>query len=107
MKLLLALLLAAGLSGCVAYGVPYGSAEVYYGSGSPYYGGGYHGGYYGGAPYVIDQRPVYIQGNSGYPPPRALRDRDRDGVPNRYDRDRDGDGVPNRQDPYPNDPRRR
>lgn len=32
-------------------------------------------------------------------------DRDRDGVPNRYDRDRDGDGVPNRRDRAPNDPR--
>ena len=34
------------------------------------------------------------------------RDRDRDGVPNRYDRDRDNDGVPNRMDTRPNDPRR-
>lgn len=33
-------------------------------------------------------------------------DRDRDGVPNRYDRDRDGDGVPNRYDSNPNNPRR-
>lgn len=40
------------------------------------------------------------------PPPRAERDRDRDGVPNRVDRDRDGDGVPNRYDRRPNDPRR-
>jgi hypothetical protein len=98
MKLLMALLAAAGLSGCVAYGVPYGSAEVHYSTGSPYYGG-----YYGGSPYVIDQRPVYIQGA----PARGYRDRDHDGVPNRYDRDRDGDGVPNRHDAYPNNPRRR
>ena len=28
----------------------------------------------------------------------AMRDRDRDGIPNRYDRDRDNDGVPNRVD---------
>ena len=28
----------------------------------------------------------------------AFRDRDRDGVPNRYDRDRDNDGIPNRVD---------
>jgi hypothetical protein len=34
------------------------------------------------------------------------RDRDRDGVPNRFDRDRDGDGVPNRFDDHPNNPRR-
>jgi hypothetical protein len=48
------------------------------------------------APY--DNRP---------PPPRpGYGDRDRDGVPNRYDRDRDGDGVPNRYDSRPGDPRR-
>ena len=43
-------------------------------------------------------------------PPRhhdyGYRDRDRDGVPNRYDRDRDNDGVPNAYDRRPNDPRR-
>lgn len=33
-------------------------------------------------------------------------DRDRDGVPNRYDRDRDGDGVANRHDYRPNNPYR-
>lgn len=37
---------------------------------------------------------------------RAYGDRDRDGVPNRYDRDRDGDGVPNRFDNAPDNPRR-
>ena len=31
-------------------------------------------------------------------------DRDRDGIPNRYDRDRDNDGVPNRFDERPNNP---
>jgi hypothetical protein len=36
----------------------------------------------------------------------AYRDRDRDGVPNRYDRDRDNDGVPNRFDDRPNNPYR-
>jgi len=36
----------------------------------------------------------------------AMRDRDRDGVPNRFDRDRDNDGVPNRFDAAPNNPRR-
>ncbi|KQW64317.1 thrombospondin type 3 repeat-containing protein [Variovorax sp. Root411] len=44
------------------------------------------------------------------PPPRGQhygnRDRDRDGVPNRYDRDRDNDGVPNRYDRNPNNPYR-
>jgi len=33
-------------------------------------------------------------------------DRDRDGVPNRFDRDRDGDGVPNNRDRAPDNPRR-
>jgi hypothetical protein len=41
------------------------------------------------------------------PPPRAVHDQDRDGVPNRYDRDRDGDGVPNRYDRRPDNPYRR
>ena len=33
-------------------------------------------------------------------------DRDRDGVPNRYDRDRDNDGVPNYADRRPSNPYR-
>ena len=37
-------------------------------------------------------------------PNRYDRDRDNDGVPNRYDRDRDNDGVPNRYDSAPNNP---
>jgi hypothetical protein len=93
MKLLIALLAAAGLSGCVAYG-----GGVY--GGGPYYDGGYYG---NSAPYVVEQ-PVYIQGHRHGP--RGARDRDRDGVPNRADRDRDGDGVPNRHDARPNNPRR-
>jgi len=40
-------------------------------------------------------------------PHGGRRDEDRDGVPNRYDRDRDGDGVPNRYDDRPDNPRRR
>lgn len=40
-------------------------------------------------------------------PNRYDRDLDNDGVPNRYDRDRDGDGVPNRIDDRPNNPYRR
>ena len=83
MKLLIALAAAAGLSGCVAYGGgTYGSADVYYGNAYPAYGYG---------------QPYY---NGTY------RDRDRDGVPNRYDRDRDGDGVPNYRDRRPNNPYR-
>ena len=47
--------------------------------------------------------PLYRSDNrGGY----GYRDRDRDGVPNRYDRDRDGDGVRNSVDRFPNDPRR-
>jgi hypothetical protein len=34
------------------------------------------------------------------------RDRDHDGIPNRFDRDRDGDGVPNRLDRNPDNRRR-
>ena len=41
-----------------------------------------------------------------YEPRRGYGDRDRDGIPNRYDRDRDNDGVPNRYDERPNNPNR-
>ena len=37
---------------------------------------------------------------------RAYGDRDRDGIPNRYDRDRDNDGVPNYADRRPGNPYR-
>jgi hypothetical protein len=30
------------------------------------------------------------------PPPRRLRDRDHDGIPDRYDSDKNGDGIPDR-----------
>jgi hypothetical protein len=94
-KLLIAILATAGLSGCMAYGGgTYGSAGVY--GGSPY-----DGAYY-------DSAPVYIYGNGGYARGyRGGRDRDGDGVADRYDRDRDGDGVPNRRDASPRDYRRR
>ncbi len=36
----------------------------------------------------------------------SYSDRDRDGVPNRYDRDRDNDGVPNYADRRPSNPYR-
>jgi Ni/Co efflux regulator RcnB len=36
---------------------------------------------------------------------QPYRDRDHDGVPNRYDRDRDNDGIPNYRDVNPNNPR--
>lgn len=110
MKLLIALLAAAGLSGCVAYGggmysEPYGysgySGYPGYGYDAPAYG--YPGTVYGG---VVVQRGYDRgdRGDRGYR--RGYGDRDRDGVPNRYDRDRDGDGVPNRMDRAPNNPRR-
>jgi hypothetical protein len=105
MKLLIAIAAAAGLSGCMAYGGgTYGTADVYYGNTTAYpaypaYG--YGGGYYGGG-VVVQPQPEYRGAQSG----RGYRDRDRDGVPNRYDRDRDGDGVPNRRDSAPNNPRR-
>lgn len=40
-------------------------------------------------------------------PNRLDRDRDNDGVRNRNDRDRDGDGVRNRRDARPDNPNRR
>jgi hypothetical protein len=89
MKFIIGLLAAAGLSGCVAYPAGYGVSGAYYGNGD--------GGYYSSA-------PGYSRGYRG--DGRGYRDRDRDGVPNRYDRDRDGDGVPNRADTYPGNPRR-
>jgi hypothetical protein len=54
---------------------------------------------------------IGLSGCVAYPVERGhqyhgYRDRDRDGVANRYDRDRDGDGVRNRYDRRPNDPRR-
>lgn len=97
-SILLSVAACAGLAGCVGYVDP-------------------HGGYAGPGVY---SEPAYIYGGptvqiQSYPAPgyphrpardRTYRDRDRDGVPNRYDRDRDGDGVPNRLDPRPNNPRR-
>jgi len=57
--------------------------------------------YYGPPPryYGHDDRRYYHR-------ERGWGDRDRDGIPNRYDRDRDGDGVPNYYDRRPNDPYR-
>lgn len=83
--LALAALGSVGLSGCVAYGVPYVGVE---------------GSYYGGA-------PGYYRGydGNGHRGPRG--DRDHDGVANRWDRDRDGDGQRNRDDRRPNNPWRR
>ena len=102
MKSLALLLAAAGLSGCVAY--PYGAP----GPGRYSYD---RGGYYSqGGPYVVKPQSVFIYGSGGnWTGPgyqQGRRDRDHDGIPNRFDRDRDGDGVPNRQDRRPSNPRR-
>ena len=48
------------------------------------------------------ERYAYYEPRRGNP----HGDRDRDGVPNRYDRDRDNDGVPNPVDARPNNPNR-
>lgn len=99
MKLLALLLAAAGLSGCVAYGAPYGATNGYY-----YNQGGYYG-----QPYLVEPQSVYIYGGGHRRGPgyrEGWRDQDRDGIPNRFDRDRDGDGVPNRVDRRPDNPRR-
>ena len=51
---------------------------------------------------------VYIGPQQAQQPPRggAWGDRDRDGIPNRYDTDRDGDGRPNQWDRSPANPHR-
>ena len=49
---------------------------------------------------------VGVSSSGGYRGDRGYRDRDHDGIPNRYDRDRDGDGVPNAFDDRPNNPYR-
>jgi len=95
MKLIFGLLAAAWLAGCVAYPAGYGVSGAYYSNGDGAYYGNSPGYVYGGG---------YSRGYRG--DGRGYRDRDRDGVPNRYDRDRDGDGVPNRVDSYPGNPRR-
>jgi hypothetical protein len=98
-KLMLPVVLlgAAALTGCVGYGGgTYGAGGVYYDN-SPYYGGSYYGGapYYGGTPYYgASGGVVVIEQRSGYPYRGYTR------------RDRDGDGVPDRYDTRPNNPRR-
>ena len=79
------------------------------------YGGYYPQPYYAQPAYVVSEpRYVYPQTwyyGGGHRYDRGhrhfRRDRDRDGVPNRWDRDRDGDGVPNRWDHRPGNPHRR
>src|SRR5688572_3820898 len=74
--------------------------------------------YYGAPHYYTYEQPRWVQYDRGYyhgdRHARRGRDRDRDGIPDRYDRDldndgrlndrdrdRDGDGVPNRYDRRP------
>lgn len=55
------------------------------------------------------QQPQWIQQGDRWAYNRgawARGDRDRDGIPNRFDRDRDNDGVRNRNDRRPNNPNR-
>lgn len=64
----------------------------------------------------VRQQPVWRQDRHGWTLDRggwtrderrmARRDRDGDGVRNRFDRDRDGDGIRNRYDARPNNPYR-
>ena len=82
MKVLALLAAAASLTGCVAY--PYAA--------DPYYGGGP---VYQRAPYAVQPAPtVVIQGDLRHGPGYGRR------------RDRDGDGVPDRYDARPYIPRR-
>jgi len=86
------------LTGCVGYGDPVG------------YGYGYPGTVVGGYPGTVGVAPVYGGAYGTYPYyQRApiMRDRDRDGIPNRMDADRDNDGVPNPFDARPANPYRR
>ena len=50
--------------------------------------------------------PNYYDRYDRYGHSYSYRDRDGDGIPNRYDRDRDNDGVPNYADRRPNNPYR-
>lgn len=89
-----------------------GGASIHLNIGAPGY-------YYQPQPYVYAQpsyvytQPAYVYTQPGhvyYGQPhyhRSRGDRDRDGIPNRWDRDRDNDGVPNYYDRRPNNPYRR
>jgi hypothetical protein len=66
------------------------------------YGGNRYDGYRGGDRDRDGVPDRYEHGRRG-----GRGDEDRDGVPNRYDRDRDGDGVPNRYDRRPDNAWRR
>lgn len=110
-KSLIGLAAAAGAAMFLLAGPAHADARVYLNIGTPAY-------VYTPPAYVYSQpQPVYSPGyvyygqhqyhNRGYYHGGYRgRDRDRDGIPNRYDRDRDGDGVPNYHDRRPNNYRR-
>lgn len=76
---LLPLALAGGLSGCVAYTPElYGPAPHY-----PAYPPPVHAPYYAPPPVVVRPPPIVV---TPRPDSRRWRDRDRDGVPDRFDR---------------------
>jgi len=101
-KWLVAAALAVSATGCVETN---GYPTTSYGGGYPS-GYGYSSGYYPQPTYY--QQPAYYQPapvvtQTRYvpvpvsnPPPRRLRDRDHDGIPDRYDSDKNGDGIPDR-----------
>jgi hypothetical protein len=92
---------APGYYGGTYYGGGYYGGAGYYG-GSGYYGRGYDGRSYDGprTPRAVESRALggvpRAAVSPGTPNPERTRDRDGDGVPDRFDRDRDGDGVPDR-----------
>ena len=60
-------------------------------------------------PGYVYMGPRWVERGGGWRMERGhwgRRDRDHDGVPNRFDHDRDNDGVPNRFDRHPNNPNR-
>jgi hypothetical protein len=96
---------AGGASVHLNIGVPGYYAQPSYGYAQPAY-------VYTQPSYVYTQpsygyaQPGYVDYGQHYNRGHRGRDRDRDGIPNRYDRDRDNDGVPNRFDRRPNNPYR-
>ena len=126
--ILLAPLAALGLGGCVAYGVhgePYGYGYGY-GSAYGYHGYGYSEpsiSIFSHPRYIYNVPPSHRHGTRGDrrgehragpgehrarpgehraqrpEGSRGRRDRDGDGVPDRFNRDRDGDGVPDGRRP--------
>ena len=101
-KWLVTAALAVSATGCVETN---GYPTTSYGGGYPSsygYSNGYYAQpayypqptYYQTAPVVTQTRYVPVPVSN--PPPRRLRDRDHDGIPDRYDSDKNGDGIPDR-----------